>query len=151
MSADINKIAPTETTEEDYKEFVSRCRWWLRYLGLTGWDIGYRHVADLCDDHGDPCDACCQPNIEGHIAVLSLSTRISESGQSVLSRLAFHEVCELFLADIDGLAKDRYCAEQAINVARHNIIRILENTLFTEKERGRQRAKTHTSKKEKTE
>lgn len=48
-----------------------------------------------------------------------------------ISKVAFHEVMELLLAELTGflIHKDRYISYSQITTETHNIIRTLENTI----------------------
>jgi hypothetical protein len=67
----------------------------------------------------------------GRVATINLAPRWNiEPTEQQLKKTAFHEICELFLARINILARDRYCNEENIDEEIHNIVRTLENVIF---------------------
>ena len=101
-----------KTTAKDFKLFKQECQKWIEYFGLINWRISY---------FGEQLDvdyAVCSWDIEGRCASITFSKYISEDVEFPnIKKCAFHEVCELFLADLQSLANTRYTTSIEINIA----------------------------------
>jgi hypothetical protein len=51
-------------------------------------------------------------------------------GETFIRRVAFHEVCEVFMARMHICAAARHVTREEIDEARHEIIRTLEHVIF---------------------
>jgi len=111
-----------KTTAKDFEEFKEEAQKWIRIFGLLHWDIDFQHVELLGND------AEAEYDLESHIASLRLSTKVSQ--KNAVRKFAFHETCELLFARMQTVASARDSNEKMIEEARHEIIRILENSLF---------------------
>jgi hypothetical protein len=47
-----------------------------------------------------------------------------------IDKVAFHEVCEAFLSELNQLIQERFITEDNVNRSIHKVIRKLENILF---------------------
>jgi len=76
--------------------------------------------------------ACIAYDLNGKSINFYLSTayRADFYNDDSIREAARHEVSECLLARLDFLAKDRFTTEEQIDEARHEIIAILENTMF---------------------
>jgi len=67
------------------------------------------------------------------MSVLKLDVEWEEMPErNEIKRVAFHEVCELLLASLGWMAKERFNSDE-VDEKIHEIIRRLENTIFKEK------------------
>lgn len=117
------KIKTTNSDFETYRKEIQRL---IDIFGLKGWHLFFRHES-LNDSFAE-----IRYNMSARNAVFVLNTEFDtiDYSEDQIKRSAFHEVCELLLARISNLAKFRYTTEEEIDEEIHNIIRILENTVF---------------------
>lgn len=123
-----NKLS--KTTKTQFELFKKECEFWLDYFGLKGWCVEYDH------EKYDDGRACCGWKVIGRIAYIRLATewesyRNNQITEFDIRRCAFHEVCELLFSRITMMAKNKISNyEDAVEEETHNLIRILENTIF---------------------
>ena len=121
-----------KTTQEDFQVFKEAVVYWQNRLGLLNWHIYTRHRPKL------EVQAQCATNLSGRCATITLSKVLynydEPPGEAAIRRMAFHEICELFLARIDICARTRFVQEGEIEEARHEIIRTLEKVIFDRSE-----------------
>ncbi|MGL5474008.1 MAG: hypothetical protein ACRDBZ_05235 [Citrobacter braakii] len=120
-----------ETTPEHFALFKSEAQRFIDLFGLLDWQTDFEH--QLLDD----ARANCRFWRQGKQAVLTLSTEWSKYDtldDERVRRSAFHEVCELMLADIYGAATDvdmtGRLREERLERATHAVIRRLENVVL---------------------
>jgi len=120
-----------ETTTEHFELFKTEAQRFIDLFGLWDWQVDFHHR------FLENCRANCRFNCQGKQASLSLATEWSEYdvlSEATISRSAFHEVCELLLADMYGAATDIDMAgrirEERLERASHAIIRRLENVVL---------------------
>ena len=111
-----------KTTVKDFEVFKEEAQKWICIFGLFYWDVDFQHVELLGND------AEVEYDLESHIASMRLSTKVSQ--KNAIRKFAFHETCELLMARMQTVASARDSNEKMIEEARHEIIRILENSLF---------------------
>ena len=111
--------------KKDFKLFQQEVHKWLERFGLKGWNVYFEHI------NIPGSLAQTQFNIIERLAIFKLSTTwdIPPTPEEI-KKTAFHEVCELLLSRIRIIAKSRFINEDEIDEEIHNIIRILENTIF---------------------
>lgn len=119
-----------ETTGEQFDLFVAECKRWLDYFGLKQWQVHY-DIGDM-----DRTLADVTYDTLGMVATMRIAKERSNLSTSdyEIKRSAFHEVCELLLAKMNFVANARYVQEDEIDIALHEIIRTLENTVFNNAE-----------------
>jgi hypothetical protein len=119
-----------KTSKEDFELFKTECWKWIRFFGLTNWQISFIHINSQTDH---------QAWIEDDLADKSVMFLLNRNWiddksfycKNEIKVLAFHEVCELLLTKLDDYAKDRFgVIEKDINGARHEIIHSLENSVY---------------------
>jgi hypothetical protein len=94
-------------------------------FGLKSWEITYQFVDE--DDE----QASCLFHIGNRICTLTLSTTSPQYlSKKKLSKLAFHEVCELFFAEF---RIHMNLADTVVDQIIHEKIRTLENILYDDK------------------
>jgi hypothetical protein len=117
-----------KTTPADFQIFQEAVTYWQNRLGLLDWHIYTRHRLMRGDQ------AQCSINLSGRCATIALSKVLynydEPPGETAIQRIAFHEVCELFMARMDICARTRFVQSDEIEEARHEIIRTLEKVIF---------------------
>ena len=88
------------TTPEDYKYFKERCRYWQQQLGLTDWDIGFRHYNETDNE----CLATSSSDLAGMVALISLVRKHTKvavtteiASRRALDKIALHEMLHVLL------------------------------------------------------
>jgi hypothetical protein len=121
------------TTEQDYLTYKSETEKWVKFFGLTDFEwIVERKQTD------EETRAQCWIHFDGRVA----NTVLQEKWDDVpypgeIERVAFHEVMEAMLSDLWMLTTRRYLSEDEVEVARHRLIRILENSVWKQDWEGR--------------
>ena len=121
-----------KTTKKHFRLFKKEAKKWIGRFGLIGWEIDY------CHDDGDEHLAACYSSCENRSALLELKKDWPDNegvDDQAIRLAAFHEVCELFMARLIELSKDRFAPENSIEIEKHAIIRTLENVLFRKDKR----------------
>jgi hypothetical protein len=115
------------TTKRDFRIFQEEVEKWLSFFGLSGWNIDFLHKKLPSHEL-----ACITYDLNGKNINFFLTTtyRAEYYNEKSIRETARHEVLECLLARLDFLAKDRFTTEEQIDEARHEIIAILENTMF---------------------
>lgn len=113
------------TTNKEFDLFKQECQKWIDYFGLKQWEVCYR----LLDLEGD-CARCIVDQI-AKLAYFDLNNKLSKLDKEDrgIEMSAFHEVIELLLTDLRIMAKSTW-ADNVVLEATHEIISILENTIF---------------------
>lgn len=120
------------TTRNDFKVFAREVAYWVDYFGMQNNEI------ETCNEQTVGFDknttATCEVNITGRVVLITLQIQ-HERKLSVLDikRAAFHEVIEALLSDLWVLADERFVIKRELEMARHNIVRQLENSIWKEK------------------
>lgn len=119
-----------DTNKKDFDNFKNYFNKWADYLGLKSWYVIFKHCEIFEDSTARYSYELCS-----RVAKFSLGKEInideSEDKEYVLKRAAFHECCELLLAKVNTYMFERNATPNQIEDAIHEIIRTLENTLFT--------------------
>jgi hypothetical protein len=117
-------------TSQDFAYFKQCCKKYIALFGLTSWRIYYL-FAKLEDDFGQ-----CRSSAVGRVATLVLSTNFNTEEKFAKRRqirsTALHEVLELLMAPLERLAMERTWSVDEYEKEKHQVIRILENTLGNE-------------------
>jgi len=114
-----------KTTNKQFVQFKKECNRWIKFWGLTEWSVVFFH-----EKINDDCYADCTWNVEGRVASIRLNKEIDGMVLFDPKKTAFHEVCELLLCELDGLARDRFISKSHISIAFHAVIRRLENCVY---------------------
>ncbi|HQJ56170.1 MAG TPA: hypothetical protein PLH46_00880 [Caldisericia bacterium] len=101
---------------------------WLDFFGLNDWFVNISTSASS-EDCPEDSVAFCSYVCEGKSAGIALIDRESYF-EELVKIAAFHEVCELLLADITFLASERGFSKTIFDIARHSLIRRLESSVF---------------------
>ena len=110
-------------TKKQYQLFIDKVHVFIEAFGLKSWDITFKFGGT---DPGDMSDVVF--HLGSRICTFSLSTTSrTKLSDKRISKLAFHEVCELFLADFRiHMNQSAEIVDQVI----HEKIRVLENILY---------------------
>lgn len=117
-----------ETDDKQFDFFRSEFIKWAKLLGLVSWEF--------CFFNGMLEDKDAQAFIidyqEDRLAKVYYSSSWSiEPTLKDISKVAFHEACEVFLSDIESLLDpENKDEEEEIRREIHKIIRTLENIVF---------------------
>ena len=118
------------TEKKDFEVFKRECNKWIDKFGLWNHRFYFQHenidanAIAYCIFPDDPQD---------RVFTLGLMVSVDSYPKLTLKdirRSAFHEVMEAFLYRIQNLASCRFVLACEIEDEIHNIIRILENTIF---------------------
>ncbi len=118
-------------TTEDFRYFEKKVRYWLKYFQLGDWAVDVVNM-----EEPDGVDGSCKSIFRQRNAAINISTDIgvfteSEEAKRVeIDTIAFHESCELLLAELRHAATDRHSTEETIEAAIHGVISRLTNTIF---------------------
>lgn len=118
-----------QLTEKDFTIFKEEAQKWIDTFGLKDWEVTF-DFSPL-----ENSSAECRVNWHAKAALLTLGQFPRwEVTQDDVRRSAFHEVCELLLSDMEftALNDEILHAERKLltEVARHAVIRRLENSIF---------------------
>ena len=118
-----------QLTENDCTLFKAEAEKWIVLLGLKDWAVTF----DFSPLENSRAECCV--NWHGKAALITLGQfPRGEMTQYDVRRSAFHEVCELLLSDMEFTALNEKIphAERKTmtEVARHAVIRRLENSVF---------------------
>ena len=112
-----------KTNESHFELFKTECVYWLNRYGLIGWEIHFDH--DLAKE----ARATCVSYGPGRMCALTLGTEWHglEPTPENIGKSAYHEVCELLLADLVEIATNRKFDPEDLEAKTHAVIRTLEN------------------------
>ena len=117
-----------QTTQTDFQLFQSHVYKWINYFGLKSWHIQFKH-----EDIGTANAQVAFREISG-VAEFTLNKtwyeQTEEKKIKTIKRSAFHEVIHLLLGKIDALALSRSISEKELDKEIHEVVRILENTIY---------------------
>lgn len=118
-----------KTTKKQFSLFKKEALLWLEIFGLEKiWTV----KISLVKVDGDIAGQCWW-KYSGKIARIVLNTELPEDDydDESIRRTAFHEVCELLLAETSSIAQARFnVCEEDHKRATHCVIRVLETVLF---------------------
>ncbi|WP_304048942.1 hypothetical protein [Desulfovibrio piger] len=109
--------------------FKSECQKWIDLLGLKDWSVNFAF------EHLESSRAECLVNWTGKSCTIVLG-KFPKDDMEIddVRKSAFHEVCELLLTDMEFTALDEAIPHDErkvlTEVARHGVIRRLENSVF---------------------
>jgi hypothetical protein len=115
-----------KTTKRHFDIFRKESQKWIKEFGLLDWWVQYSH-----EDIGD--GAQCRYSYTYKMATLVLSTVFDQDYPATthkIKRMAFHEVYELVLAEMNTLITSRVYDKEEADRARHAVIRRMENVFF---------------------
>lgn len=118
-----------KTTKEDFELFKSDCLHWIEFFGLQDWMVSFLHEKDG--------EALAWVNVDYDNSTATISFNKDWIDNKVFYKeeeirmIAFHEVSELLISELDTLARERYgVTEDRLLKARHKFIHRMENSVF---------------------
>ena len=117
-------------TERDFQLFTRAVTEFRSFFGLLDWEIF--SVLEEADEDLGSSRGWMRTNLEDRICVIGLSPDWEFSylkNDREICKVAFHEVCELLLASLGALGSAKFCSFE-MNMAAHEVIRRLENSVF---------------------
>lgn len=128
----------TKTEQADFNTFKIECEKWAKVLGLSDWEIKYiPAVPGIEDEINEECyKAWVTFDSDACLACVHFNTKWREVEDEGCKEIdiglsAFHEMCEILVADLMRLTHSRYnVCEEDINVSKHKLIHRLENCIF---------------------
>lgn len=116
-----------KTTKTQYDLFVKKIHEFIEVFGLKSWDISFQYGNQ---DEGDQASVIF--TLGNRVCTFGFSkTSSTKLSDTKISKLAFHEVCELFFADFRIHMNQ---SEQIVDQIIHEKIRTMENILYENKE-----------------
>lgn len=122
-----------QTTAEHFEIFKAEVKHHVREFGLLDWAVCIRHEDNLPGSLGE-----CEVLIINKTAIIRLAVDWSgaELTNDEIKKVAYHEVCELLLADLGQVWQWHMGTEdekkQLVAKFKHDVIRRLENRYFGE-------------------
>ena len=115
-----------ETDDTQLQFFKSEFLKWAKLLGLVSWEFCF--LKGMLEDKD--AQAFVVDYQEDRLAKVYYSPSwCYKPDDKDISRVAFHEVCEIFLSDLESLIADNK-NEDETRKEIHKIIRTLENVVF---------------------
>lgn len=118
------------TTDKDYKIFQEEAKYWIRYFGLYSYRFSFSH-----QEIGDGSCAASQVNKDRSnkccVLALEINWKDNKVSDFEIRKSAFHEVLEIMFWEIGDLLHSNV-GEFVERKALHEIIRIMENTVFND-------------------
>lgn len=119
-----------ELSDAQFLVFKNEAQKWVNLFGLKDWEIFFRFEETEAFNRAE-----CRINWSGKICNLILGRwQTDERSDGEVRKLAFHEVCELLLAEMERISLDEeipYAERKGLaEAARHGVIRRLENSVF---------------------
>ena len=107
--------------------FKQECDYWINFFGLFFWEMNYTNKQVDNESHG-----VCIISIIDRNATINLEKRNDdEYNEETIKKTAFHEICDLLLADLSQHAYNTRSSELlSIESSEHSIIKILQNTVY---------------------
>ncbi len=116
-----------KTTKKQFDLFVKKVHGFIETFGLKSWDIDFEF------GNTEPAEqASCTFHLSSRSCAFNFSkTCKSKMPDRKISRIAFHEVCELFFAEF-RVHMDRN--PESIDQIIHEKIRTLENVVYDDED-----------------
>ncbi len=112
-------------TEKQIKYFVSDVQKWCQFFSIADYHV---RVGEESDEYAA---GSCWADAQNRVAVISINPEWDDKPtKKDLSRIAFHEVCELMFMEFSTLAETRFLTQASLDIAKHRIIRTLENSVW---------------------
>jgi len=119
-----------QISNDEFALFEGSVKWFQKYYGLTNYEI-YCNLQSCKGNRG-----ACEVDLHSRIAGIALNKRypIADNDNLVedIKKCAFHEIYEVMLWRLEELATEKTTTPKQLEDARHEIIRIHENTVFHE-------------------
>ncbi len=115
-----------QTTKKQFDTFKKLCKKWIIDLGLVNWQFHYELGKT---DIG--LVATAEWIYSNKLAIITLNDQCDIIlDDETLNKIAFHEVCHVFLSCYQYLIDNNLSKHEHIDPINHDIIRTLENLLF---------------------
>jgi len=116
-----------QITEPMVKVFEEEVKYWIEFFGLLGWEVQTYQALNRKDR------AWCSVNkLQDRMCQIGIATEWnSPTSDFLIRQCAFHEVCELLTMRFFLLAISRSISLDSLEEENHNIIRTLENSVFS--------------------
>lgn len=117
-------------TEKDFQLFTRSVTEFRTFFGLLDWEIF--SVLEEADEDLGSFRGWMRANFEDRICIIGLSPDWEFNylkNDREICKVAFHECCELLLANLGALGSAKFCSFE-MNMAAHEVIRRLENSVF---------------------
>ena len=113
-------------TKPVFRKFAERVNYYADTMSLRDWELEVEIGAEKTQNR-----ASCGSFFEDKYCKIIIDpTWDVEPTDELIDRTAHHEVCELLLAPLDALMKERFVTLPQINEARHSVIMRLQNCLW---------------------
>lgn len=116
-----------KTTKKDFELFKETCEFYIEFFGLKDWRFYYEHI-ELTDSF-----AQVSYNFVGKCCTVAFNKKLPDRYEVIEERKiresAFHEVCEILLAEMTNKLEWNF-NEQEVQTMAHSVIRRLENSVF---------------------
>ena len=116
-----------KTTKKHFDYFCERVRYWVEYLGLSGWRLDFVWE-DLPNEF-----ARFDSNYVGHVAAFRLSTTWEDCAiplnKKQIDRRARHEVLHLLTCPMYFMAIMRHVTEDQVDAASEQLVRRIERLM----------------------
>jgi len=117
-----------KTTKKNFDLFRKECEYWMDEFGLKGWELKCYHTKTKPRNLARTSFNTVQRWV---CTTLNVDWGKYPTTDYDIKRTAFHEVVEgALLANIRALAEERYTTQDQIDEEIHNLVRVLENTVF---------------------
>ena len=117
-----------KTTKKQYDLFVKKIHDFIEVFGLKSWDITFQYGGQDPDDQ-----ASVIFDLGNRVCTFGFSKTSSvKLSDKKISKLAFHEVCELFFSDFRIHMNQ---SDEIVDQIIHEKIRTMENILYDNKEK----------------
>ena len=115
------------TTKKDFEAFKKEANAWIKKFGLLDWKVEYEH-----NDENDDSRAVCVTDVPSKLCVITLTVTWDRKPSTLdIKEHAFHEVCELLLAQIRHVTVNRFdMTLDAVNASFHYVIMSLLNSVY---------------------
>lgn len=131
-----------KTTDKHFKFFEQEVRRWTEFFGFGCWEIDVVHGGSG-EDGGGAFLATHMTTCRGRASRITLPLQWSRPvTEKELSKSAFHEVLEVGMAQLVGLALATF-SDSYVDEYVHEIVRQMENAVF-EREWARDRKRLTT-------
>ena len=122
-----------KTTKKQFDLYVKECKKWIKFFGLSDWDITFLHKKCISEDL--KAIAACSSDVESRSSILILSKEVKQEEElpildSDMKVHAFHEVVHLLMARYGWLARSRNTNYGEIDEEEHAIVARLQNSIF---------------------
>lgn len=120
-----------ELSDAQFLVFKNEAQKWINLFGLKDWEIFFRFEGTEEFNRAE-----CRINWSGKVCSLVLGRwQTEEHSDNEIRKCAFHEACELLLAEMERISLDEeipYAERKGLTeAARHGVIRRLENSVFS--------------------